>query len=513
MKHLHLLWVPVLLLLLCGSAAALQDSDRDYPDEVYIDRIKVDRYLDAEIWVDHLDGDYYVGETVDLSFRANRDAFIAIYAVDSRGRVNLLFPTYEGEDNFVYGGVTYSLPSQEHDFDLVVSGPEGVENIQIVASRERFPIPDWFDVSGLVCDWDDRFDFMDYVNGHYFVRYDGQRFAFDRTALYVNEWEPTYYQPIHRPYYPSWTVCGNVYIDYPWGSTIYIDGVYWGCTPLYIPRVYVGWHTFTVYDRYHHCWESDIHVTRYHTVVLDRQVVATAPTVMSKYKEVRSAGYRDPVSNGYPKFKERQNMATASSGTQIGKGKTTTTIDRDKTITTSTTKTTSTRKYVRGSSKLVKTTRGYETAGVVTEAVKRGSKSSSRITSESSKRLTSRKKSSSISGSSGKRITTGSTPSVSSGSGSKRIKSGQLSQPKSTSTSKSTGYYKKKSGSSIKSKGSSSSKSKQGSIKTTTKKESKGSSSSVKTKQPKLDKSGASDKAKSGSSGGKKSDGGKTKRK
>ncbi|MFH1687203.1 MAG: DUF4384 domain-containing protein [bacterium] len=508
MKHQKYLWLPVLLLLLGGAAVAQQDPDRDYPDEVYVDRIKVDRYLDAEIWVDHLDGDYYVGETVDLSYRVNRDAFVAIYAIDSRGRVDLLFPTYAGEDNFVYGGVTYDFPSEEHDFDLVVSGPEGVENIQIVASRERFTIPDWFDVSGLVCDWDDRFDFMDYVNAHYFVRYDGQRFAFDRTAMYVNEWEPTYFQPVYRPYYPSWTVCGNVYIDYPWGASIYIDGVYWGCTPLYIPRVYVGWHTFTVYDRHHHCWESDLHVTRYHTVVLDHQVVKPAPQVMSKYKEVRSVGFRDPVSNGYPNFKERQLMATTSSETSIGKRHSTVgTGPASKIETVAVSK-----KYVRGSSDLIKTGRGYETAGVVTGVSKRGSESSGGASVNSRERLTSRKKSSSGSDDSGaKRITTGTSRSGSGGSTGKRIQSTEGTRPNSTSTTKSTGQYKKKSGSATPSKGDSGGKAKQGSVIKTTKVESKGSAGAVKTTQPKQGNSDAGSKAKSdGSSGGKKS-GGKTK--
>ncbi|MEA3297443.1 MAG: DUF4384 domain-containing protein, partial [candidate division Zixibacteria bacterium] len=265
--------IMILSIVVCGAKA--QDILRNDNDGAFPDRIKIDRYLDVEIWTSHFDGNYYIGDNVIISFRANHDAFVTIYSVDSRGRVNLLFPARPGDDNFVTGGVTYQLPGPDDNFDLVIAGPEGVENIQIIASRERLPVPDWYPASGLLCDWDDRHDYMDYLNSRYFIRYEGQRFAFDRTAMYVYEWEPTYFRPVHYPAYPSWTVCGNVYIDYPWGSSIYVDGIYWGCAPLYIPRVYVGWHTITVYDYSGYCWESNLHVSRYNTVVLDRTVVVT----------------------------------------------------------------------------------------------------------------------------------------------------------------------------------------------------------------------------------------------
>jgi len=351
-----LMWFAV-----AGTAVAQnlqQDYDQDYNnDPNYLDNVRIDRYLDVEVWTNHLDGDFFVGDNVVINYRASRDAFVAIYSIDTKGRVNLLFPTDPGRDNFVPGGVTNYLPGPDDDFDLVVSGPDGVENIQIIASRERFPIPEWFPVSGLICDWDDRHEFMDNLNGEYFVRYDGQKFAFDRTAMYINEWEPVYFRPIYYPYYPSWTVCGNAYIDYPWGASIYIDGVYWGCAPLYIPRIYVGWHTITIYNHWGHCWEQDVHFSHYHTVILNRDIIRPQPLVVSKYKEVRSIGYRDPVKSGYPKFKEHQPVVTKAPGvkekaTNVTNGAADYQPTGDK-------------RYVRGNAKLVATARGYETAGAV----------------------------------------------------------------------------------------------------------------------------------------------------
>ena len=277
-------WLLVLLVAAgAGLATAQSIQPVDTGDDIYqgdregyyIDRPRVDRFLDAEIWTDNADAEYYEGDNITIYFRVNRDAFVAIYSIDTRGKVNLLFPTSPAEDNFVQGGVTYSLPGSHDDYDLVVTGPEGIERLQIVASRERFPIPVWYNNSGLLCDWNEVDDYMDYLNGRYFVRYDGQRFAFDRAVVFVNEWEPAYFRPVYMPYYPSWSVCGNVYIDYPWGSSVYINGIYWGCTPLYVPRLLVGWHTITVYDHWGWCWEHDFHVSYYNTVVFDRTLIKT----------------------------------------------------------------------------------------------------------------------------------------------------------------------------------------------------------------------------------------------
>lgn len=346
-KIIKITGLTALMAVLFTMTSAAQNISKDYDSDQNRGQYKVDRYLTVEVWPNHTDGEYFEGDDITISFLTNRDAFVAIYSVDSRGRVNLLFPSAPNQDNFIEGGHTYRLPGPNDDFDYVVNGPEGVENIQIIASRERFPIPDWYPTSGLIDDWEDRFDFMDYVNSRFFVRYDGQRFAFDRTAVYINEWEPDYYQPVYYPDYPSWTVYGNAYIDYPYGGSVYINGIYWGIAPLYIPRIYVGWHTFSIYDSYGYCWENDIHISRYNTVVLNRSIVRPRSTVVSKYKDVRTVGYRDPVRNGYPNYKTKKTTIVSKQSGKTSVSKTTTIKKR----------------YAKGSSTIVKTNRGYETVG------------------------------------------------------------------------------------------------------------------------------------------------------
>lgn len=352
--------ITIMVIMGMLTASAQDNITRGYDnDNDYSERSRIDRYLDVELWTNHSDDEFYEGDNIIIYYRANRDAFIAIYTVDTRGRVNLLFPTSPSDDNFIRGGATYSLPGSGDNFNLEVNGPEGVENIQIIASRDKFPIPDWYSRSGIVCDWDDRYDFMDYLNERYFVRYDGQRFAYDRVAIIVDRWEPDYYRPVYWPVYPTWSVYGNVYIDYPWGGTVYINGIYWGCAPLYIPRLLVGWHTITIYDPWGYCWESDFHVSRYNTVIFDRTIIVTKAHVISRYSS-NKIGYRDPVSHGYPNFKQHviaSNKTTVknniSTGGNIKSGdKQIASVDNDITLKKS---------YIRGSARLVKSDRGYET--------------------------------------------------------------------------------------------------------------------------------------------------------
>ena len=460
LRRMKLLTILMSLIFLISMPSLMaQNITREYDDDNYDrekygydERSRVDRYLDVEVWTNHNDGEYYEGDNVVIHYRVNRDAYVVIYSIDTKGRINLVFPADPTENNYVEAGITYRMPNNWDDYELVVSGPEGVENIQIIASRERIPIPDWYPVSGLVCDWDDRYEFMDYINDRYFIKYNGQRIAYDRTAIYVEEWEDYYFQPVHHPVYHHWTLCGNVYLDYPWGSTVYVNGRYWGVTPLYLPRIYVGWHTFTVYDPWGYCWESDIHVSRHYTVVLDHEIVRPGPHVQSKYKEVRVSGYQSPVKHGYPNFAAKKASVMSSKHVTnkevvINTGKNGKAKTQVVTI--------SPKKNKRGSTTIIKTDRGWETSGIGERSTTKGYGKSSRqsvTVSGSSKSDKARSKGSDYYGTSSGSYKSGgsnksgrSSATVESGSSSKGNKSSKTTV-KSQDKSSSSGYYQKKTG-------------------------------------------------------------------
>ena len=66
------------------------DNDRDYYRGGFIEQ---DPKLDVEIWTDNESGKYYEGDDVKIYSRTNRDAYVAVYNIDTDCRVNLIYPS------------------------------------------------------------------------------------------------------------------------------------------------------------------------------------------------------------------------------------------------------------------------------------------------------------------------------------------------------------------------------------------------------------------------------------
>lgn len=236
MKRLLLLTALIasLAVIIASTASAQSTLRRSYND------------LDVDIWTDKDDGsNYYEGDDITVYFRASRDCYVTIYDLDTRGNINLLFPAEPGERNFVRGDDIYMIPDRGDDFALTLEGPPGNESIQIVASLDYHAVPDWRGpMSVYDDDWGfkydgDNDDFVQRVNSRYFP---GNDCAYDQVAFYVAP--RYYYQPAKNDCYGD---CGQVYIDYPDGCEVYVNGVFYGYAPLYVPSIYLGRHRVTVY--------------------------------------------------------------------------------------------------------------------------------------------------------------------------------------------------------------------------------------------------------------------------
>src|SRR4030067_1077838 len=95
--------------------------------------------LDIDVWVDRGNGaTYNPGDDIRIHFKTNRDAFVVIYNVDTRGYVHLLYPYDYRESRFVEGRNTYSIPPSRDDYDLIVDGPGGTGKNVNHASLESF---------------------------------------------------------------------------------------------------------------------------------------------------------------------------------------------------------------------------------------------------------------------------------------------------------------------------------------------------------------------------------------
>jgi len=256
-----------------SSAQRTGGMVHDYDDSFGVKhRVIPYPYLDVEVWVDKGEGaTYYPGEKIKVYFQASRDCYMVIYNIDTRGYVHLLYPYDPGDDPYVEGGRVYRIPDRFDEYDLTVDGPSGVEYIQAVASLEPLLLPNFpggYEYDGEIyayrLDGEDPFEFMADINAE-IAPYD---YASDVCIFNVEYPYPRwYYWPrmvyVERPVDILW---GGVYFGYPWGVEVWIDGVFYGITPLTIPALVVGRHYVTFWFRGCWIWRDWIYVRRDYTI-------------------------------------------------------------------------------------------------------------------------------------------------------------------------------------------------------------------------------------------------------
>lgn len=238
------------------TSGSLSSDYRDQYDVKH--RVVRQPYLDVEVWVDKGEGSsYHPGEEIQIYFEASRDCYVVIYNVDTRGYVHLLYPVDSEDDFYLEGERIYKIPDRFDDYQLTVDGPEGVEYVQAVASLEPLDLPNFpgeYEYEGQVyayqLDGEDPFEFMADVNAE-IAPYD---YASDVCIFSVEYEHPQwYYHPqvtyVDRPVDVYW---GGAYFGYPWGVELWIDGIYYGITPITIPWLVVGRHYVSFW--YHGCW-------------------------------------------------------------------------------------------------------------------------------------------------------------------------------------------------------------------------------------------------------------------
>ncbi len=93
----------------------------------------------VDLWFDKQCGaSYRQGEKIMINFSTNIDAYVTLYDIDTRGQVSVLFPNQHYPNNFVRGGSTYTIPTPNYTYDLIVEGPEGIEYVDAVASTDPY---------------------------------------------------------------------------------------------------------------------------------------------------------------------------------------------------------------------------------------------------------------------------------------------------------------------------------------------------------------------------------------
>jgi hypothetical protein len=227
------------------------------------ERIDVQPYPHGElqiwIWPDRGEGaEYYPGDHIAFNVEVTRDCFLILYDIDTRGNLRILFPYDPWDNNFVEAGRVISFPRPHDGYDWTIEGPPGIEYVQAIASEFPISPPDWpvyirsVNHGGAVHydrelrDFragDDHLDYIRVVNRKITGRFHDWC-ATDLASFIV---QPRYHQ---RVYYDPWpdVFYGEIYIGWPVGCRIYIDDVFIGVAPLWVPRHYgYGRHVITCY--------------------------------------------------------------------------------------------------------------------------------------------------------------------------------------------------------------------------------------------------------------------------
>lgn len=99
----------------------------------------------VDVWVNREEGGIYrPGESMRIFFRANADAHVLVYNIDTEGYIHLVYPYGPSDPLRVEGGKTYRIPARHDPYDLVADGPPGMEFVVAVASRHPFRDLPWF---------------------------------------------------------------------------------------------------------------------------------------------------------------------------------------------------------------------------------------------------------------------------------------------------------------------------------------------------------------------------------
>ncbi len=279
--------------------------------------------LKVDVWVNRGEGAvYYPGENIKVYFKASQDCYLMVYSIDTRGDVNILYPYDDTDAPWVEGGQTYRMPDMNDEYDLRISGPPGTEYVRAVASLDPFVLPGWprYNLHSKtdkvevlrMQQKEDPFGFMETVDCQLVPYCDDYASGF--TAFQVEYRYPRwyFYPNLYCSVYPWCCNWGGVwFISDPFGAEIWIDGVFYGMTPLDISYLMVGRHFVCLYFNGCWVWRDYVYIER------DRTVNVRAD-IKSKYRYVDNyvidKNYRAKTvkgksiekSYGYPKTKMKQ---------------------------------------------------------------------------------------------------------------------------------------------------------------------------------------------------------------
>ncbi len=95
-----------------------------------------DAPLRVRVWTDKQS--YRIGQPIRFGIRVNRDAYITLINIGTSGKVTVVYPNRLAPNHFVRAGQDIIVPPRDASVIPVVSGPEGFDQIRVIASEEPY---------------------------------------------------------------------------------------------------------------------------------------------------------------------------------------------------------------------------------------------------------------------------------------------------------------------------------------------------------------------------------------
>lgn len=92
----------------------------------------------VEVWTDNGNDPYHAGDQARVYLKADQDAYVTVFRVDTDGRVRVLFPRDPWVDNFVRGDREYEIQSSPSSDAFSIDDDPGVGYVFAVASADPF---------------------------------------------------------------------------------------------------------------------------------------------------------------------------------------------------------------------------------------------------------------------------------------------------------------------------------------------------------------------------------------
>lgn len=99
---------------------------------------QIEKKFNIRLWSDRTD--YKIGDKIVFYFQAERDCYLNLVVINSRGDLTLLFPNRFHRNNFIRAGKTYRIPEDGYGFEFEIQPPIGTDRIYAIADNSPIDI-------------------------------------------------------------------------------------------------------------------------------------------------------------------------------------------------------------------------------------------------------------------------------------------------------------------------------------------------------------------------------------